>query len=221
MRTKALSHRHGGVIDIMKIGIICGSHREDSQSDKIGRFCARHLEEQGLADSTWVLSLAGNPLPLWDENLWGGAPQQHKALDEIRAALAGCDGFIVVAPEWHGMVPAGLKNFFLLSTGGTELAHKPALIIAVSGGAGGAYPVAELRMSSYKNCRICYLPEHLIVRNAGRVFNTDPGDNDPEAHSYLEARLTYCLAMLREYAIAFRGIRASGKTSLETYKNGM
>jgi hypothetical protein len=39
------------------------------------------------------------------------------------------------------------------------------LIIAVSGGAGGgAYPVAELRMSSYKNSRICYLPEHLIVR---------------------------------------------------------
>ena len=76
-------------------------------------------------------------------------------------------------------------------------------------------------MSGYKNCLICYLPEHLIVRNAGRVFNAESADNDPEAHEYLEARLGYCLAMLREYALAFRAIRASGKTSLATYKNGM
>ena len=71
---------------------------------------------------------------------------------------------MVIAPEWHGQVPAGLKNFFLIC-GRAEVGHKPALITTVSSGDGGAYPVAELRMSSYKNNRICYIPEQLIIRN--------------------------------------------------------
>ena len=205
----------------MKIGVICGSHRSDSQSEKVGRYAARRLEDAGLAQEVFLFSLAGNPLPFWDESLWSGG-SQGEALDELRSQLHGCDGFVVVTPEWHGMVPSGLKNFFLLLPGTGELAHKPALIISVSGGAGGgAYPVAELRMSSYKNNRICYLPEHLIVRHAGRVFNEDRAENEPEMHAQLDARLTYCLEMLREYALAFRTIRASGKTSLEAYKNGM
>ncbi len=119
------------------------------------------------------------------------------------------------------MAPAGLKNFFLMWTAGGELAHKPALIVTVSTADGGSFPVAELRMSSYKNSRICYLPEHLIIRYADTVFNDDPAQNKPSAQEYFEDRLTYCLAMLREYALAFRQIRASGKTSLATYTSGM
>ena len=79
-------------------------------------------------------------------------------LSPISNKLASSDAFIVISPEWHGMAPAGLKNFFLM-WGKGELAHKPALIITVSSGDGGSYPVAELRMSSYKNNRICFLPE--------------------------------------------------------------
>ena len=207
----------------MKIGVICGSHRENSQSEKVGRYAAAKLEELGLVDGTYVFSLAGNPLPFWDEGVWSDDDTKwSEAFGDIKAELAACDAFIVVSPEWHGMAPAGLKNFFLLLPGTDVVAHKPALIVSVSGGAGGgAYPVAELRMSSYKNSRICYLPEHLIVRNAGKVFNEDSSENDPESHDYLDARLTYCLEMLREYALAFGAIRASGKTSLEKYTNGM
>jgi NAD(P)H-dependent FMN reductase len=206
----------------MKIGIICGSHRNESQSEKIGRYAAAQLLEQGLADETYVFALAGNPLPFWDEGMWSDDPKWGDALGELRRELDGCDGLIVVTPEWHGMVPAGLKNFFLLLAGTGELGHKPALIISVAGGAGGgAYPIAELRMSSYKNSRILYLPEHLIVRQAGKVFNADAADNDASTHDYLHARLGYCLHLLREYAIALTAVRASGAASLEDYKNGM
>jgi NAD(P)H-dependent FMN reductase len=206
----------------MKIGIICGSHRNESQSVKIGRYAAAQLEQEGLCDEVFVFALAGNPLPFWDEGIWAGAPEWEEAIGELRGELGNCDGFVVVSPEWHGMVPSGLKNFFLLWPGTGVLAHKPALIITVAGGAGGgAYPVAELRMSSYKNSRLCYLPEHLIVRNAGTVFNADAAANDAESHDYLHGRLIYCLELLREYALAFRAIRASGKASLEVYTNGM
>ncbi|MFK7829798.1 MAG: NADPH-dependent FMN reductase [Congregibacter sp.] len=206
----------------MKIGIISGSHRNASQSEKVSRYAATQLAKAGLFDDVFVFTLADNPLPLWDEGLWSGDPVWEDAIGSLRDELISCDAFIVVCPEWHGMVPAGLKNLFLLFPGTGELAHKPALIVTVSGGAGGgAYPIAELRMSSYKNSRIAYLPEHLIVRDAGSVFNEDEKNNDPSKQTYLHERLMYCLEMLREYSLAFRQIRASGKTSLEKYPNGM
>jgi len=205
----------------MKIGIICGSHRPDSQSGKVARYIEKALLTRGLCDATWLYDLGGNPLPLWDEGIWSGDEQWQQTLAPLSEELKSCDGFVVIAPEWHGMAPAGLKNFFLMWTAGGELAHKPALIVTVSTADGGSFPIAELRMSSYKNSRICYLPEHLIIRNVGTVFNDDPEQDNPSAQEYFEDRLTYCLEMLREYSLAFRQIRASGKTSLETYTSGM
>ena len=205
----------------MKIGIICGSHRQDSQSEKVARYVERALIDQGHCDATWLYLLANNPLPLWDEGIWEGDARWQAQMAPISEELKTCDGFVVIAPEWHGMVPAGLKNFFLVFTGGGELAHKPALIVTVSVADGGSFPVAELRMSSYKNNRLCYLPEHLIIRYVDTVFNADPADNKDSAQEYFEARLTYCLRLLKEYSLAFRGIRASGAASLETYTSGM
>ena len=205
----------------MKIGVICGSHRRESQTEKVGRYIEHALLEQGHCEETYLFSLAGNPLPLWEESIWEGDPDWQKLMQPISAELASCDGFVVVAPEWHGMVPAGLKNFFLIWTGGGELAHKPALIVTVSFADGGSYPVAELRMSSYKNNRLCYLPEHLIIRHVDTVFNEKPEDNKESAQQYFAERLDYCLRMLKEYALAFRQIRASGVTGLETYSSGM
>ncbi len=205
----------------MKLGIICGSHRDNSQSSKVARYIERTLLAQKACDEVYLFDLAGNPLPLWDEGIWNGDPTWQEQLAPISEQLHGCDGFVVVAPEWHGMVPAGLKNFFLIFTGGGELAHKPALIVTVSVADGGSFPIAELRMSSYKNNRLCFMPEHLIIRYVDKVFNDDPGQNDDSAQGYFEDRLAYCNALLREYALAFKQIRGSGKASLDTYTSGM
>jgi NAD(P)H-dependent FMN reductase len=203
----------------MKITLIVGSHREHSQSLKVARYLERRLQ-QDICDETWLLSLAGNPLPLWDEGVWDSEPRWQEMLSPLREQLAASDGFVVVTPEWHGQVPAGLKNFFLLF-GKKELGHKPALIVAVSSGEGGAYPVAELRMSSYKNSRICYLPEHLILRRVEQVLNEQPNDNDAHADSYYRERIDWCLQILGQYARALQAVRASGVTDHEKFKNGM
>jgi NAD(P)H-dependent FMN reductase len=203
----------------MKITLIVGSHREHSQSLKVARYLERRLRED-VCDETWLLSLAGNPLPLWDEGVWDSEPRWQALLSPLREQLAASDGFVVVTPEWHGQVPAGLKNFFLLF-GKKELGHKPALIVAVSSGEGGAYPVAELRMSSYKNSRICYLPEHLILRRVERVLNENPDDNDARADGYYRERIEWCLQILGQYARALQAVRASGVADHEKFKNGM
>ncbi|MMZ70063.1 hypothetical protein D1872_330220 [compost metagenome] len=76
-------------------------------------------------------------------------------------------------------------------------------------------------MSSYKNNRLCYIPEQVIVRNVESVLNDDPADNNPDADRYFRTRITWALGILREYAIALRQVRASGVTEHEMFKNGM
>ena len=203
----------------MKISIISGSHRKNSQSLKV----ARHIQtalESGVCDETWLFSLEGHPLPLWDEGVWEGQPAWIELLEPIKQQLTQSDAFVIISPEWHGQVPAGLKNFFLLF-GQTELGHKPALIVTVSAGAGGAYPVAELRMSSYKNNRLCYIPEHVIIRDVEKVLNENNADNDVRSDSYLRERIQWSLQILKEYALALKQVRDSGVTVTDNFKNGM
>ena len=95
----------------MRIGVIVGSHRKESESAKVGRFLSKVLSARDGV-STWTLDLGKTPLPLWDEALWSNGPQ-WSMMPELKSELDACDGFVVVAPEWHGMVPAALKNFFL------------------------------------------------------------------------------------------------------------
>ncbi len=204
----------------MKITIISGSHRQNSQSTKVAKVMQAALAALPQCDDSYLFDLADNPLPLWDEGIWNGDKQWQALLGPISEQLASSDAFIVIAPEWHGMAPAGLKNFFLM-WGNGELAHKPALITTVSSADGGSYPVAELRMSSYKNNRICFLPEHLIVRNVESVFNDNDDDNNPSAQPYFDDRLDYCLKQLLTYGEAFKHIRASDSVSLATYGSGM
>jgi NAD(P)H-dependent FMN reductase len=203
----------------MKITIICGSHRENSQSAKV----AKHIQmvlENGICDETCLLDLAGNPLPLWDQGVWEGEQKWLDLLSPIKEQLVSSDAFVVIAPEYHGQVPAGLKNFFLLFSK-NELGHKPAQIVTVSSADGGSYPVAELRMSSYKNNRLCYIPDHLILRNIETILNDNADDNNKDADSYFRERIEWSLNILKEYAIALKNVRDSGVTATEKFNNGM
>ncbi len=204
----------------MKITIISGSHRQHSQSRKVAGFIQATLLQQELCEEAVIYSLEGNPLPLWDQGIWEGEEKWESLLAPLRETLQQSDAFVVIAPEWHGQVPAGLKNFFLIA-GKNEVGHKPALIVAVSSADGGAYPVAELRMSSYKNNRICYIPEQVIVRNVESVLNANPADNNPDADGYFRERITWSLEVLKAYAEAMRPLRASGIAFNDKFGNGM
>jgi NAD(P)H-dependent FMN reductase len=204
----------------MKITIISGSHRNPSQSEKVARHVEKTLQSEHADVETWLYTLAGNPLPLWDQSVWEDDPEWNKRLAPIKEQLVSSDGFVIVSPEWHGQVPSGLKNFFLLFNR-FQLGHKPALIVTVSNGDGGAYPVAELRMSSYKNNRICYIPEQVIVRHVEKVLNDNAADNDAGADSYFRERISWAGDILLGYAEALKPMREKIRLHHDKFGNGM
>lgn len=205
----------------MKITIVCGSHREQSQSIKVARFIKNTLLNGDQCDDADIMDLATDvKIPLWDEGIWNGEQAWVDLLTPLSERLAASDAFVIIAPEYHGQVPSALRNFFLM-WGKGELAHKPALIVTVSSADGGAYPVAELRMSSYKNNRICYIPEQVIVRNVESVLNDDETQNNPDADGYFRDRIQYALNILQAYAVALKPVRDSGVVDTSVYRFGM
>jgi NAD(P)H-dependent FMN reductase len=202
----------------MRFAIVSGSHRPQSQSGKVARYVSGQLSTLDASYSTYLLELGKNPLPLWEEGIWNKDPKMLGLWKPVSEAISACDAIVVIAPEWSGMVPAALKNFFLFASDGC-LYHKPGLIVGVSASRNGAYPVAELRTSSYKNSHIQYISEHVIVRNVNEVLNeADPAS---EEDSSLRKRFDYSLRILAEYAKALKTVRASGVLNRKDFPFGM
>ncbi|MEO4046713.1 NAD(P)H-dependent oxidoreductase [Pseudomonas sp. CAU 1711] len=198
---------------MFNIALIAGSSRTGSQSAKVARYLRQRLIELGLTstEQSSLLDLGERALPLWpadDKGPWA----------EYRQQLAAADALVVIAPEWNGMACPAVKNFFLYASK-AELAHKPALLVGVSSGIGGAYPISELRASGYKNCRIAYLPEHLIVRQVEAVLNE--GEASGEDDLRIRRRADYALDILGKYAEALKPVRAAIDLNNPAFTNGM
>jgi len=205
----------------MRLTIISGSQRPKSQSIKVATFIDRLVAKDFGGVTPTLLDLASTQFTFW----WMGDQQEAGvtgAKDEApapRAVIAAADGLVVVTPEWHGMVPPALKSFFL-ALDGQEAYHKPCLLVAISATAGGSYPIAELRMSGYKNNRICFLPEHVIIRNVKQVLN-DPDESASEYDAEIRQRLYLTVGQLVAYAGALAQVRASDFVKAFPWKWGM
>jgi NAD(P)H-dependent FMN reductase len=207
----------------MKVTFVAGSHRENSQTAKVAKFLQKRIEEIGRGMGlnkveTQLLDLGENALPMWSPKDSKVSLTNGETLDSLKQSLRSSDGFVILTPEWHGMATPAIKNFFLYFSSG-ELAHKPALLVGVSSGRGGSYPIAELRQSSYKNSRICYIPDHLIVRDANNVLNSSEASG--ESDEFYHTRANFSLKQLLGYATGLKTARDAFKDELANFPNGM
>ncbi|MGY4535087.1 NAD(P)H-dependent FMN reductase [Pseudomonas sp. TE3786] len=198
---------------MLNYAIVAGSSRNNSQSAKVAHFLQQRLIELNLTSvaTSNVIDLGTGPLPLWpaeDSGPWAQYAEQLKAADAI----------IVIVPEWNGMACPAIKNFFIY-TSKAELAHKPGLLVGVSAAVGGPYVISEMRASSYKNCRVNYLPEHILVRHCGGVLNGPEAASEDDQR--LRARIDYALDILGKYAVALKPVREAIDMSNPGFANGM
>ena len=187
----------------MKISIISASHRTNSQSKRISNLLHNNLLDINSRLEIFYLDLADASLPLWSTDKKNGIGVWGETWNSISDNFNKSDGFILVVPEYGGMATPAAKNFFLLCGNG-ELSHKPGLIVSVSSGNGGSYPIAELRSSSYKNTHIMWIPENIIIRN---VEEFNPGNHRENIPTWLDERIDYVLKLLLAYASSMKPLR--------------
>ena len=199
----------------MKISIISASHRMNSQSKRISDLLHNNLLNIQLGLEIFSLDLADASLPFWSPDKKNGNGVWGEVWNSISDNLNKSDGFILVVPEYGGMATPAAKNIFLLCGNG-EFAHKPGLIVSVSSGNGGAYPIAELRSSSYKNTHLMWIQENVIIRNVEEFNPGDHGDNIPE---WLDDRINYVLNLFLAYASNMKPLREL--VNRKDFGNGM
>lgn len=184
----------------MKLLIISGSQRSQSQTAKVCQFISQHCAQHGFEGEHIELQTLN--LPFFSGNAAEFA--MHAAWPELAEKIAEADAYVLATPEWNGMASPMLNNF-LMAIPGNSAAHKPALLVTVVAGLNGAYPVAELKGHAFKNNRIVSIPEHLIVRYAGDVFNQETADG--KADEVAHQRLNDSLQMLAHYSLALQPVR--------------
>ncbi len=199
----------------MKISLISASHRENSQSTRVMNILSKNLSDKKNVVETFCFDFYTENPPLWSgdkknkKGFWG------EKWPHISANLNSSDGFIFIVPEYGGMAAPNAKNFFLICGEG-ELAHKPGLLVSVSSGNGGAYPISELRSSSYKNTHITWIPENIIIRN---VEHYNPGYHGNLIPEWLDNRIDYSIELLLAYAKHMKPIREI--VNRKDFGNGM
>ena len=198
----------------MKLSIISSSLRLDSQSKRIAKILNDRIKKISEKCDTFTIDLTSENCPFWSNNKKQSNFYEDKWVN-ISQNFQDSNGFILVVPEYGGMASPLSKNLFLMCDKG-EFFHKPGLIVSISSGIGGAYPISELRSSSYKNSHILWIPENIIIRN---VEQYNPGNHGNEIPKWLDKRIDYCLNLLLGYSKYLVPIQKH--INKEDFKNGM
>ena len=187
----------------MKISLISTSHRKNSESVRIRKILYNNLKSKNNDLEIFNLDFSEELPPIWSEEKKAKKGFWIEKWPQISNELKMSDGFILIVPEYGGMATPNAKNFFLICGEG-ELAHKPGLLVSISSGVGGSYPISELRSSSYKNTHIMWIPENIIIRNVGD-FN--PGRHGKLIPDWMDNRIDYVLDLIMKYSVCMKPLR--------------
>lgn len=134
--------------------------------------------------------------------------------EEIHLKIQEANDFIFIIPEWGGMIPGKLKNL-LLTLSQKHTGHKPALTIFISSGLGGVNPISEIRSYGFKNNKMVFIPEYIIIRNVNRfAINT-------ESYIKIMHRIENAFKILKEYSLFLKEVRINNDKLLNKYPYGM
>ena len=126
----------------MNISIISTSHQKESQSKRVSEILKKFLFQIDKKVECFNIDVLNSNIPLWSSDKKENLKFWKEDFKKISSDLSSSDGFIFVVPEYGGMATPNAKNFFLVFNSG-ELFHKPGLIVSISSGNGGAYPISE------------------------------------------------------------------------------
>ena len=199
----------------MKISLISTSHQKNSQSKRVLEIIKNIILEIDSKIKCYEIDVFKLNIPLWTSEKKENPKFWENDVKKISDDLASSDGFIFIVPEYGGMATPSAKNFFLVFNNG-ELFHKPGLIVSISSGSGGAYPISELRSSSYKNTHIMWIPENIIIRN---VEQFNPGNHGILIPNWIDERIKYSCNLLIKYAEYLKPIQKF--INRKEFSNGM
>ena len=191
--------------------IISFSLRQNSESSRVGKYI-----QNIWGENAEFLNLVDYKIPFWNEDFWNKTPEWNLLLEAIYFKLQSADSYIFICPEYNGTPSPSYFNFMLFLS--QESFHKPVMLVGVSSGRGGAYPISAMKSFGNKNTKILIIPEYIIVRDAENVLLNKPEFS--KSDNFLIEKIQYSLEVLEIYAKNCRNIRNEIQPNPK-FKNGM
>jgi NAD(P)H-dependent FMN reductase len=192
--------------------IITCSLRPQSESLKVGSYLKDKFSSQNHKFK--ILDLQATPLPF----LFAPTPANGITKEQLLEEFKNIDSLIIISPEYNGSASPSYNNL-MLYLGGTNN-HLPTLLISLSASRSGTYPISHMKAFGNKNVKLNMIPEYLVIREVGSVFNIDTIKNNDNSHDYILSRTAYVLDMLSYYSEAYRKIISLFGVQ-DQYQNGM
>jgi len=172
------------------IGIIIGSTRENRIGLPISEW-VHHIASSSGRASYKLLDLKQINLPLLDEPYPAAAGNyQHAHTKEWAKIVNGCDGFIIVTPEYNRGYPPALKN--ALDYLYQEWHNKPVLFVGYGYAASGLRAIEQLRQV-INNLLLKPLANEVVINLGATVV-----EGKFAAPESLEQYLKTCLITLED-----------------------
>ncbi len=181
----------------MKIVLVSGSPRPNSQTIKVVRWLEQELKNLGAETYIVDLHQTAFPVNIDDVTVTGGShfDQWLTVSNELWTA----DGYVLATPEWNGMATGALMSFFSFVK--KEMAFKPTYAVSVSSGIrGGSLPINQLKGALNKNSYHYTIPEYLVVRDVVNVMNAAEPDRNNDVDVFTQERARYGLKQLMWFA---------------------
>jgi len=170
---------------------LSGSLRRDSHNRRLLAAAARSFPP-GVRFEEWT---GLERVPPYNADL-DGVPA-HRAVEEMRAALARADALLIATPEYNHSAPGQLKNALDWASRPfpeNALRGKPAAVVGASTGLFGAvWAQAEVRkVLGAIGARV--IDEELPIPTAHEAFDSDGSLRDPELQSQLSELVELLMA---------------------------
>jgi chromate reductase len=152
----------------MKITLLSGTNRPDSNTRKIVSIIAAQYQEIG--HPVEILDLAELPQEIF---LPASYEEKPASFARFSGAILQSDGVHIVTPEYNGGVPGILKYFIDMLKFPESFVHRPVVFTGVAAGMWGALrPVEQLQaIFGYRNAYIC--PERVFIPNVFDQLSDD------------------------------------------------
>ena len=193
--------------------IVSGSSRGNSASIRVASHIKAVLDGECFDRECSILDLH-KVKPNFDMLAFENDQESSGKWGEALSSIVNANSLVFVVPEWHGAIPPALMSFFHLCSSG-QLAYKPALLVSVSSGHGGAYPITYMRSFTCKNTKIIYIPEHVIISNVQTFLSSLSASEVSGRMLEVNRRLKYSLDMLNAFEIAMNSFRREFKLNPE------
>ncbi|MCH4165907.1 MAG: NAD(P)H-dependent oxidoreductase [Lentilactobacillus diolivorans] len=158
---------------MVTIGIVLGSVRTGSLGDSIFNYLQKTYQNSDSVKYNWI-RVADYPLDPYQHD---ETPLSYRIKnlkpneDKWLKALAACDGYIIMTPEYDHAIPGVLKN--ALDYVGPEVDRKPVQIVTYSYYSDGGMLAAESFVEILQMLKMMVLPTPVLLWNATDNFKAD------------------------------------------------